>query len=101
MEIFTKNIKILRRYSGMYFPSETLLEATSFVAGMDMMQDEAIGSQFRDWLLNEKLKIESSFSWPGLVELIMKQENIDKEKQIEVFLSLVSEFLETKSKLPD
>ena len=77
----------------MYFPNNQLVEATNYIAGMDIMQNEPLGEEFRTWLLKNKLASRSSVYWPKLVVQYMDERNIEDANQVHAFLSLFSDFL--------
>lgn len=92
--LFLKNLEIVQKYPGMYFSSDSLIEAMSFVAGMDMMQEKSVGEPFRAWLLSNKLKCESSFHWSKLVKRYLEEKKVKSESQVEAFFVLLFEFLD-------
>ncbi len=93
--MFLKNVKILMKYPNMYLQSDTLIEATSFVAGMDMNSNKSIGDEFRIWLVDNKLSEKGSpFGWPKNVELYMIENDIPNDKQVSVFFEILYEFLD-------
>jgi hypothetical protein len=94
MNHFIERLKAIKNRPGMYFPDNELIEATNFIAGMDLMQENPINEDFRKWLLKNKLRSRSSVYWPKLVALYMENKKIDHEQQVEEFLNLIFEFLE-------
>ncbi len=91
--LFVRKLTVVRKYPNMYFPTNTLISAMSFISGMDLMQKSPIGQLFSSWLLTNKLKLESPCHWSKLIELYMQENNILSEKQISVFLDILFEFL--------
>lgn len=98
--MFLKNVKILMKYPDMYLQTNTLIEATSFVAGMDMNSNQPIGDGFRVWLVDNKIRDKSSsFGWPKNVELYMIENNVPNDKQVSVFFEILDDFLGKKYQL--
>lgn len=90
---FVEHLVRIKKHPGMYFLNNELVEATNFIAGMDLMQEKPIGKEFGKWLLRNKLKSRSPFYWPKLVALYMEIQEVDNESQVEEFLNLMFEFL--------
>ncbi|MDG9668722.1 hypothetical protein ONV78_13345 [Hahella sp. CR1] len=95
MKDFIDKIKWFKRYRHMYLPAGTLDEATGFVSGMDFMLGNVFGDGFRNWLLKSKIREKSSFSWPKLVSLYIEDQGVGIDCQVDVFLDLIFEYIET------
>ena len=78
----------------MFLRTNDLFEATSFVTGMDVMQEKPMGREFWKWIVSEEPEVRSPFCWSIVVEHYMDKRNIAPEDRVSKFLDMLLEFLE-------